>query len=79
MSRAEIIKRCREYCEAHFGKKDLPEDADFHSDFYADPLDHLEMIDFVLEEFDISATDDEMYAVLTFRDLVDLIEGKLLS
>lgn len=79
MSRADIIRRCRTYCEAHFDRKDLPEDADFYADLYADPLDHLEMMDFVLEEFDIVASDDEMYDVLTFRDLIDFIEGKLLS
>lgn len=79
MNRDEITRRCWDYCEAHFGKQNLGEDADFYADFYSDPLDHLEMIEFVLEEFRIIASDDEMYDVLTFRDLIDLIERKLPS
>lgn len=62
----------------HLGikRESFNEDSDFHVDLYTDPLDHRQFIDFLLDEFEIEVTDEEMDDVLIFRDLVDLIESK---
>jgi acyl carrier protein len=79
LNRGEITDRCWTYCECQFAisRDDYSDAADFDKDFLADPLDHNDTITFVENEFGIDTTDDEMDAVLTFSDLVNLIERKL--
>lgn len=74
-----IVNLCWRYCEIHFDirREEHSFSSDFFDEFLADPLDHDEMMRFVEDTFDIEPTDDEMYAVKTFLDLITLIESKI--
>lgn len=74
-----IVNLCWVYCEGHFGilRDDHTDTSDFFGEFLSDPLDHVEMISFVEDTFGVEPTDDEMYEVQTFLDLINLIEGKI--
>jgi acyl carrier protein len=79
LAREIIEQKCWRHCQEQFAidPKAYSETADFFADFLSDRLDHDEMMDWVLEIFGVDTTDDEMYAVKIFRDLVDLIDRKL--
>ena len=79
MTRDEITAILRDRCCEHFGieASECDESALF-DDFQCDELDRIEMAIFVEDTFDVEFSDIEIdYRMITFGDLVNLVETKL--
>ena len=52
-------------------------ESEIAKDLGADSLDHVEIIMYAEEEFDIDIDDDESDRIVTVRDLVDIVDRRV--
>ena len=86
MKRKEIEKRVKKIVADQVGRyrevlkpKDIKEESHFEDDFGCDSLDLVEICIEVEKEFAISIADDEAEKVSLVKDVVDIVENKLIT